>query len=53
MPVEKNPKGGFKVHNTNDKKPMSKKEAEKQLAAIEISKNLSKDLFKSSKMSKK
>ena len=40
MPVEKNPNGGWRVHNTHDKKPMSKKQAQKQLAAIEIYKHM-------------
>lgn len=41
MPIEKRPGGkGYMVHNTNPpKKPMTKTQAEKQLAAIEISKH--------------
>lgn len=37
MPIEK-VKGGYHVANTTTKKPLSKKTAQKQLAAIEISK---------------
>lgn len=37
MPVEK-VKDGYKVANTNDKKPMPKAKAEAQLRAIEASK---------------
>jgi hypothetical protein len=32
-------KGGFKVKHTNDKKPMTKAKAKKQLRAIEWSKH--------------
>ena len=45
MPIEKVP-GGFHVKNTTTKKPLTKKKALKQLAAIEISKhgkNIQKD----------
>jgi len=42
MPIEKVP-GGFHVHNTTTKKPLTKKKALKQLAAIEISKHMQKD----------
>jgi hypothetical protein len=42
MPIEKVP-GGFRVHNTTTKKPLTKKKALKQLAAIEISKHMQKD----------
>lgn len=37
MPIEK-VRGGYHVANTTTKKPLTKKTAEKQLAAIEISK---------------
>tara|TARA_R100000664_G_C2675334_1_gene85625 strand:- start:368 stop:502 length:135 start_codon:yes stop_codon:yes gene_type:complete len=35
MPIKK-VKGGYKVKNTTTKKPLSKKKAAKQLAAIKI-----------------
>lgn len=38
MPVRKRKGGGYKVDNTTTKKRLTKKQAEKQLAAIEISK---------------
>jgi hypothetical protein len=37
MPIKK-VKGGYKVKNTNSKRPMTKKKAKKQLAAIKIKK---------------
>ncbi len=35
MPIKRH-KGGYKVVNTKTKKPMTKKKAKKQLAAIKI-----------------
>lgn len=39
MPVEK-VKGGYHIHNTATKKPLPYSKALKQLAAIQISKNI-------------